>query len=114
MKKLVLFVCLIAFGITACVKNDCGCVSPPNESTCIETKIFAMQTANKDYTSVKRLVKNNQKYWLFDTGSAFDAPQYLLNSACDTVCTWTFRSNALPCQSNFSLNDSTAVVIWKK
>jgi hypothetical protein len=114
MKKSMLILATAFLGITACEKNHIGCEPPPSaESACIQAKITAMQTANKDYTSVKRYFKNNDYFWLFDTGSAFDAPQYLLNTACDTVCTWSFRANE-PCQLGLNLGDSTAVVIWKK
>jgi hypothetical protein len=115
MKKLMLFICVLLIHLTACVEvKDC-CVPPPSpETACITTKINALKTANKDFTSVKRYIKSGNAFWLFDTGSAFDAPQYMLNAACDTVCTWTFRASAFPCQKDYNLSDSTAVVIWKK
>lgn len=114
MKKLILLFVCTCLGITACEKNHMGCTPPPSiETACIQAKITAMQTANKDYTSVKRYLKNNDYFWLFDNGAAFDAPLYMLNATCDTVCRWSFRTNQA-CQANFNLNDSTAVVIWKK
>jgi hypothetical protein len=114
MKNLVALLFIAFLGFTACEKNHIGCEPPPNaESACIQAKITALQTANKDFTSVKRYLKNNEYFWLFDNGAAFDAPQHLLNATCDTVCTWSFRANE-SCQANFNLNDSTAVVIWKK
>jgi hypothetical protein len=115
MKKLVLLVCIFLMHITACVEpKDCCAPSPFPESACITTKVNTFKTANKDFTSVKRFVKNGTPFWLFDNGAAFDAPQYLLNAACDTVCTWAFRANAFPCQKDYNISDSTAVVIWRK
>ena len=118
MKNLIIIAFMTILGLLACKKTfiqDCGCVSPPaSETPCIQAKITAFQTADKSYTSVKRYLKNGQFFWLFDNGSAFDAPQYMLNSACDTVCTWSFSPNRPPCQQDFNLGDSTAVILWKK
>ncbi|MDZ7876713.1 MAG: hypothetical protein U5L45_03540 [Saprospiraceae bacterium] len=101
--------------MTACIEVKEHCVLPASpETACVTAKINAFKTANKDYTSVKRFMKNNTPFWLFDNGSAFDAPQYMLNAACDTMCTWAFRANSFPCQSDYNLGDSTAVVLWKK
>jgi hypothetical protein len=113
MKYLLLFFFFALLSAGTCNKTAQDIVPPITNPACIQTKIDAFQAGNKDYTSVKRYSKNNEFFWLFDNGSAFDAPQYLLNTACDTVCTWSFRAG-LPCQSNFNLGDSTAVVIWKK
>jgi hypothetical protein len=114
MKKLILFISVLFMHLTACNEKDCCSPLPSFETACVNSKISAFRTANKDFTSVKRFMKSGNAFWLFDTGSAFDAPQYLLNAACDTVCTWTFRANAFPCQKDYNLSDSTAVVIWKK
>jgi hypothetical protein len=115
MKKLILFICVIFIQFAACIKvKNCCEPLPSLETTCISTKIKTLKIANKDFTSVKRFIKNGNAFWLFDTGAAFDAPQYLLNTACDTVCTWVFRANTFPCQKDYNLNDSTAVVIWRK
>jgi hypothetical protein len=119
MKKRVLFFAIIVFSFISCRKdtrdNSCDCVPPPTAfSTCLQKKIDTFIAANADYTSIKRYRKGTDIFVLFDNGAAFDAPQYMLNWNCDTVCTWSFRANALPCQQDFNLNDSTAVVIWKK
>jgi hypothetical protein len=118
MKKLILFVLIAICGAIACkIPNprlDCCDPLPSVETPCITTKLNAMRTANANFTSVKRFTKNAQNFWLFDNGAAFDAPQYMLNAACDTVCVWAFRAAALPCQKDFNLGDTTAVVIWKK
>lgn len=116
MKNLMFLFIFSFIGFIACNSiNHGGCAPQPvAEPTCIQTKIEAIRTANRDFTSVKRYSKNDEFFWLFDNGAAFDAPQYMLNAACDTVCTWSFRANALPCQQNFNLGDSTAVIIWKK
>lgn len=108
MKNLLLCFFLI-LGMLACDKQEVSIVN----SACIESKVDAMRTANKAYTSVKRFTKNGESFWLFDTGSAFDAPQFMLNANCDTVCKWCFCTTRLPCQSDFNLGDSTAVTIWK-
>jgi hypothetical protein len=115
MKNLMFLFIFSFIGFIAChsVNHDDCDPQPVVEPTCIQTKIEAIRTANRDFTSVKRYSKNNEFFWLFDNGAAFDAPQYMLNAVCDTVCTWSFRAN-FPCQQNFNLNDSTAVVIWKK
>jgi hypothetical protein len=117
MKKLILCVAIAVFSFSSCQKDNVPppcCVAPKVETSCIQTKIDAMTAANKDFTSVKRYKKSNEFFWLFDNGAAFDAPQYMLNAACDTVCTWCFCPNRPPCQQNFNLNDSTAIVMWKK
>ena len=116
MKNLIIVSFMAILSLIACKKTslDCGCVQPAIETPCIKAKITAFQTADKSYTSVKRYSKNGQFFWLFDNGSAFDAPQYMLNSACDTVCTWSFSPNRPPCQQDFNLGDSTAVILWKK
>ena len=105
MKKLSIIL-IVLLGIAACEKQE-------ESSACIEPKIEAIRIANKAYTSVKRFTKNGESFWLFDNGSAFDAPQYMLNAACDTVCTWCFCPSQPPCQSDFNLGDSTAVVLWQ-
>jgi hypothetical protein len=116
MKNLMFLFIFSFLGFIACDSvnhGDCD-PQPVVEPTCIQAKIEAIRTANRDFTSVKRYTKNNESFWLFDNGSAFDAPQYMLNAACDTVCTWCFCPTRPPCQLNFNLGDSTAVVIWKK
>jgi hypothetical protein len=118
MKKQILFFLVILLSTAACkdtLEPLCGGCSPTLgfESICISEKINALVAANRDFTSVKRYIKANERFWLFDTGAAFDAPQFMLNANCDTVCRWTFRANP-PCAQNFNLGDSTAVVLWKK
>ncbi len=115
MKKIILFIFLAFFSFISCQRPlDCCSPIPSYETACIQSKINAMAAANKSFTSVKRYKKNDAHYWLFDTGSAFDAPQYMLNATCDTVCTWCFCPSRPPCQLEYNLNDSTAVIIWKK
>ena len=116
MKNLIVLLSFFCLGFMACDRNNhIGCAPVPKfESNCIQTKINALIAENKGFTSVTRYEKENGRFWLFNNGAAFDAPQYMLNAACDTVCTWAFRANASPCQKDFNLNDSTAVVIWKK
>ncbi len=118
MKKYIVYALFASFNFVACKDVapplDCCYPLPSYETTCIKTKINAISSANKDFTSVKRYKKGNDFFWLFDNGSAFDAPQYMLNAACDTVCTWEFRASNLPCKQDFNLNDSTAVVVWRK
>jgi hypothetical protein len=115
MKNLMFLFIFSFIGFIACnsVNHD-GCDPFAVQTICIQAKIDAMRTANRDFTSVKRYTKNNELFWLFDNGSAFDAPQYMLNAACDTVCKWEFRVSNLPCKQDYNLNDSTAVVVWKK
>lgn len=114
MKNLIVMAFIAVLGLISCEKLECGCIQPVAETDCIQAKITAFQVADKSYTNVKRYLKNGQSFWLFDNGSAFDAPQYMLNAACDTVCTWSFSPNRPPCQQDFNLGDSTAVTIWKK
>jgi hypothetical protein len=95
---------------TSCEKND---TTLPISSACIDAKIEMMRTANLAYTSVARYKINNEYCWLFDTGSAFDAPKYMLNVSCDTVCKWCRCSTIPTCQSDYNLNDSSAIIIWK-
>ena len=109
--KVLLFLLLVTLFInTACRKNE---VTFPKTSLCIESKIEAMRTANIAHTSITRYSRNSESFWLFDTGSAFDAPKYMLNVSCDTVCKWCRCSTTSACQSDYNLSDSTAVMIWK-
>ena len=88
------------------------CEKPPT-SKCIESKISAMQKANQDHTSVTRYKVKGKYYWVFDNGSAFDAPRYVLNVACDTVCMGPTRGNRKPCPMALDFDNPTAVVLWK-
>ncbi len=109
MKALPFLLIISLFISTACHKNEVS----PKTSVCIEAKIEIMRIANIANTSVMRYTKNNEYYWLFDTGSAFDAPKYMLNVSCDTVCEWCRCSTIPTCQSDYNLNDSSAILIWK-
>ena len=88
------------------------CEKPPT-SKCIESKIVTMQKANKEYTSVTRYKVKGKYYWVFDNGSAYDVPRYVLNVACDTVCMSPTRGNPKPCPMALDFGDPTAVVLWK-
>ena len=88
------------------------CEKPPT-AKCIESKIVTMQKANKEYTSVTRYKVKGKYYWVFDNGSAFDAPRYVLNSACDTVAMGAFRGQRKPNLVDIPYDDPKAVVIWK-
>ena len=110
MKTLPFLLLVSLFMMIACEKNE---QASPKTSDCIEAKIAEMRDKNAAYTSVVRYEKNNESYWLFDSGSAFDAPKYMLNISCDTVCKWCRCWTHPVCQSDFNLNDSTAVIIWK-
>ena len=92
---------------------SCLAFEKPPTSKCIESKIVTMQTANKDYTSVTRYKVKGKYYWVFDTGSAFDAPRYTLNAACDTVGMGPFRGQRKPNLVDIPYDDPKAVVIWK-
>ena len=109
MKALFLLLFVVLFINTACHENE---VITPKTSTCIEAKVNAMRTDNVANTSVKRYLKNNEYYWLFDNGSAFDAPKYMLNVSCDTICKWCRCSSNSACQIEFDLGDTTAIFIW--
>lgn len=85
----------------------------PPTSACIASKIKAMRKANKDYTSVKRYQVKGKYYWVFDNGSAFDAPQYILNAACDTVCMGASRGNRKPCPADLDFDNQKGVTIWQ-
>ncbi len=110
MKTLPFLLLVSLFISTACKKNE---VPFPKTSPCIEAKVDFMRISNIANTSVMRYSKNNEYFWLFDTGSAFDAPKYMLNISCDTVCQWCRCSNIPACRSDFNLSDTTAVIIWK-
>lgn len=110
MKVLPFLLLATLFINTACKKNE---VTFPKTSLCIESKIEVMRTANVAHTSITRYSRNGESFWLFDSGSAFDAPKYMLNVSCDTVCQWCRCSNIPVCHSDFDLGDSTAVVLWK-
>jgi hypothetical protein len=115
MKKLFLGAFMTVLGLISCnPKPDCCGPMPDEAPACIQTKINAMVAANRDFTSVKRYKQGSVSFWLFDTGSAFDGPRYMLNETCDTVCTWCFCPSISNCHANYNLSDSTAVVLWKK
>ncbi len=110
MKRFPFLLIISLFISTACQKND---ITSPKTSVCIEAKVEVMRTNNMSNTSVKRYAKDNEYFWLFDTGAAFDAPKYMLNISCDTVCRWCRCTFNTACYSDFNLNDSTVVTIWK-
>ena len=110
MKTLSTLLVLTLFISTACQKAE---PSTLKTSACIEAKVNVMRTENVPNTSVKRYLKNNEYYFLFDNGAAFDAPKYMLNVSCDTLCKWCRCSTMPTCQVNFDLGDTTAVVIWQ-
>ena len=110
MKTLFLLMFAVLFINTACHKNE---VTSPKTSDCIDAKVNAIRTDNVPNTSVKRYLKNNEYYFLFDNGSAFDAPKYMLNVSCDTLCKWCRCVPVPTCQVEFDLGDTTAVVIWQ-
>ncbi len=109
MKSLSVLLLLTLFVNTACKENEPTFLQT---STCIDAKVNAMRTKNVANTSVKRYRKDKEYYFLFDDGSAFDAPKYMLNISCDTVCKWCRCSSNPACQVEFDLSDTTAVFIW--
>lgn len=110
MKNFSFLLIISLFISTACKKNE---ITLPKTSACIDAKVEVMRSNNQANTSIIRYTKNNEYFWLFDTGSAFDAPKYMLNVSCDTVCKWCRCSTTSACQSDYNLSDSTAVMIWK-
>ncbi len=110
MKTFTLSILVVLFISTACKNNE---PTFPQTSACIEAKVNTMRTENVANTSVKRYMKDKEYYFLFDKGSAFDAPKYMLNVSCDTVCKWCRCSSNPACQVEFDLGDTTAVFIWQ-
>ena len=82
MKNAVFIIVLFCF---ACKKEQSAA---PNLSPCIDAKVNKFKTESRitGFSSVTEYELNNKCYYEFDYGRAADAPAYILDSQCDTIC----------------------------
>ena len=57
-------------------------------SNCMEEKIqfFKEERSFMQTSKIFTFTSKGEKYYFFDEGMALDAPAYVLNESCDTVC----------------------------
>ena len=107
MKKLIIL--LITFTLNSCIKSD----NPIDTMLpdCIEHIIGDSNLSNGLKTVRIQEVDNELHYWLNTDNTHFDGVEYIVNSKCDTIC--SFCGECLPpaCTKNYNRRWG---VIWEK
>jgi len=67
-----------------------GCGEDDNTSDCIEERIneFKERHIDRSFTMINTFELGSEKYYVFDSGVAFDATAEVVNADCDVVCTY--------------------------
>ncbi len=108
MKKIVTFIVILTalFSFQSC-----------DESTpsCIEERIdeFTRTNDGRGFTFIYEFTQDGEQYHVFDNGIAFDAIATVVNSSCETVCSYGgFRANNPDPCTDFQESINNAKQIW--
>ena len=89
MKQAVSFLLITLFVLACCHPDSVA----PGASKCIIKKIKKFKREFKDCREcfIETAQYQGATVFVFDQGSAFDAPVFVLNNACDTLGSWGGR-----------------------
>ena len=108
MNKLLLL--LLLFTSCACKKDEEALSNLP---TCLQTLLANQQQSLGLQTIRVQKIKGEKHYWLNTDARHLDAPEYIVNASCDTVCLICTECGPPECMKKYGKEEDWKI-IWRK